>query len=76
MLEHDRLDDIGDVLDRVQCAFEGLDDALEPQHLEGLDLTPEEVGELLAEISKLYRMAGGSGLTFRPKEVTCPEVAR
>lgn len=40
------------------------------------DATPEEVAELLGEISTLYRMVGGSGLTFTLTAVDCPEVAR
>jgi len=37
--------------------------------------TPEEVGELLAEISSLYRMIGGSGITFKETGVREAEVA-
>lgn len=37
--------------------------------------TPEEIGELLHEISVLYRMIGGSGITFVPTEVSTREVA-
>jgi hypothetical protein len=37
--------------------------------------TPEEIAELLAEISALYRMIGGSGITFTPSEVKEAEVA-
>lgn len=36
--------------------------------------SPEEIGELLAEISKLYRLVGGSGLTFTPAGVAVREV--
>jgi cold-inducible RNA-binding protein len=34
--------------------------------------SPEEIGGLLAEISKLYRMMGGSGITFRAVDVRSP----
>jgi RNA recognition motif-containing protein len=34
--------------------------------------TPHEIGELLAEFSKLYRMLGGSGITFALKHVRTP----
>lgn len=36
---------------------------------------PEDVAELLAEISKLYRMLDGSGITFTPTEIKEMEVA-
>ena len=35
----------------------------------------EQIADLLAEISKLYRMVGGSGITFVPTEVKSMEVA-
>jgi len=31
--------------------------------------TPEQIGELLAEISILYRMMGGSGLNFSKENI-------
>jgi hypothetical protein len=34
---------------------------------------PEAVGELLSEISRLYRMIGGSGITFTNSGVAYPE---
>jgi ATP-dependent Clp protease ATP-binding subunit ClpC len=36
---------------------------------------PEEIGEFLSEVSKLYRMLGGSGITFVHTGTTCPELA-
>lgn len=33
----------------------------------------EEIAELLSEVSKLYRMVGGSGITFSVSEVRCHE---
>lgn len=35
---------------------------------------PEEIGELLAEISILYRMIGGEGIVFTPSQVDTLEV--
>lgn len=37
--------------------------------------SPEEVSELLTEISTLYRLLGGSGITFTPTEIKDLEVA-
>jgi hypothetical protein len=37
------------------------------------EASPEEIGELLAEVSKLYRMVGGSGITFSMTDVRRPE---
>ncbi|WP_286763561.1 cold-shock protein [Rhodopirellula sp. UBA1907] len=37
--------------------------------------SPEELSELLTELSTLYRMLGGSGLTFTITEVKEPVVA-
>jgi hypothetical protein len=34
--------------------------------------SPEDIGSLMAEISKLYKMIGGSGISFRPEEVRYP----
>jgi len=34
---------------------------------------PEEIGALLADISKLYRMVGGSGISWTIQGVRCPE---
>jgi cold-inducible RNA-binding protein len=33
------------------------------------EATAEEIGALLAEVSKLYRMVGGSGITFTLRDV-------
>jgi hypothetical protein len=35
---------------------------------------PDDIGALLSELSKLYRMVGGSGITFVPTEIRNPEV--
>src|SRR5215207_934576 len=45
VLEHDRLDDVGDVLEGVQRPLHRLDDVLPPQHLEGVELAAEQAGE-------------------------------
>src|SRR5215207_1690099 len=45
VLEHDRLDDVGDVLEGVQRPLHRLDDVLPPQHLQGVELAAEQAGE-------------------------------
>lgn len=44
-------------------------------HLDPGTASPEEIGQLLHEISKLYQMLGGSGITFTPTEIEEWEVA-
>ena len=45
VLQHDGLDDVGDVLERVEGALHRLDDVLPPQDLEGLELAAEQAGQ-------------------------------
>src|SRR5215207_561896 len=45
VLEHDRFDDVGDVLEGVQRPLHRLDDVLPPQHLQGVELAAEQAGE-------------------------------
>ena len=35
----------------------------------------EAIGELFAELSRLYRQLGGSGITFSTTDIRCPEPA-
>lgn len=38
--------------------------------------SPEEIGGLLAEISTLYCMMGGSGITFTPEDISAVETTQ
>lgn len=37
--------------------------------------SPKDIGELLGEISQLYRLIGGSGIKFKPEEIKYPKYA-
>ena len=57
----------------------GVDSFGEPEPLVVLldpgTATEEEAGELLADFSLLFRMIGGSGISFKPTDIKNPEVA-
>ena len=67
--EKSLIDELSRLLDQIAFQY----DVEEPLALiiDPGTAKPEEIGELLHEISNLYRMVGGSGLTFRATEIRC-----